>query len=424
MTTTRSRAEVLKVSLVTGGGDWHYAIPMAAGLAGHTVHVDVLASAPFMHAPEMRHSNITCLNVYGEADPQDGFYKKVHRVVSAYFQLIAYAARTDATLFHILWHNKFPLFDRTVLTIYYKALGKKLIFTAHNVDTAERDGTSGPVTRASLRFMYRATDHIFVHTSKMKQQLQQQFALDGAKISVIPFGMNTVVPKSDITQAQARRRLGIGASERVALFFGNLAPYKGLEHLVRALAILKRECSIPLKLLIAGNVKNRRSRPYWNEIRELIRQHDLHGWIRAEARFIPDQDIELFFKSADVCVLPYAMIYQTGVLFLSYRFGTPVVATDVGSMREDILEGQTGFVCGPADPAALAQTLERYFDSDLYAGLDRARAEISAHAESKYSWLGIASTISDVYRRLDACGSVRPLTSAVLKSATTEHDRE
>jgi glycosyltransferase involved in cell wall biosynthesis len=381
---------------------------MAAGLAGQPVQLDVLASGPFMRSPELRHPNISCLNVYGDADSKDSFHRKVLRVIGAYLRLVAYAARTDATLFHLLWHNKFPLFDRTVLTIYYKALGKKLIFTAHNVDTAERDGASGPVTRVSLKFMYQATDHIFVHTNKMKEQLQQQFALDGNKISVIPFGMNTVVPNSDVTRAEARRRLGIGPSERIALFFGNVAPYKGLEHLIRALALLKEERSVPLKLLIAGHVKNRRAKPYWNDIKELIRQHDLHDWVRTETRFIPDRDVELFFKSADVCVLPYAMIFQTGVLFLSYRFGTPVVATDVGSMREDILEGQTGFICAPANPAALARALEGYFNSALYFGLDRARLEISRFAESRYSWTGITATIAEVYRDLDLEGSSLP----------------
>ena len=59
-------------------------------------------------------------------------------------------------------------------------------------------------------------------------------------------------------------------------------------------------------------------------------------------QFIPDEEMELYFKAADVLVLPYKEIFQSGVLFLAYSFGLPVIATDVGSFREDIVEGQDG----------------------------------------------------------------------------------
>ncbi len=68
-------------------------------------------------------------------------------------------------------------------------------------------------------------------------------------------------------------------------------------------------------------------------------------------------------------VLPYKEIFQSGVLFLAYPFGLPVVATDVGSFREEIVEGSTGFLCKPGDPAELAKAVETYFASDLYKNL-------------------------------------------------------
>ena len=64
--------------------------------------------------------------------------------------------------------------------------------------------------------------------------------------------------------------------------------------------------------------------------------------------------------------------FQSGVLFLGYNFGLPVIASDVGSLREDIVEGKTGFVCKPRDPIDLAKEIERYFSSELYRRLDNA----------------------------------------------------
>ena len=68
------------------------------------------------------------------------------------------------------------------------------------------------------------------------------------------------------------------------------------------------------------------------------------------AEFIPDEETEIYFKAADVLVLPYRHIYQSGVLFLGYSFGLPVLAADVGSLKDEIVEGKTGFVFRPEDP--------------------------------------------------------------------------
>src|SRR5208337_1565687 len=93
------------------------------------------------------------------------------------------------------------------------------------------------------------------------------------------------------------------------------------------------------------------------------------------ADFIPDEETEVYFKAADVLVLPYRHIYQSGVLFLGYSFGLPVVAADVGSLKDDIVEGNTGFVFRPEDPVDLARTIQRYFASDLFADLKSRRQE-------------------------------------------------
>jgi glycosyltransferase involved in cell wall biosynthesis len=102
-------------------------------------------------------------------------------------------------------------------------------------------------------------------------------------------------------------------------------------------------------------------------------------------------------KAADVCVLPYVYIYQTGVLILSYRYGLPAVVTDAGSMRDDVIEGRTGFMCRPRDAADLARALTTYFSSQLFADGEAARHDIVTFAEDKYSWKAIATTVAEVY---------------------------
>jgi D-inositol-3-phosphate glycosyltransferase len=116
--------------------------------------------------------------------------------------------------------------------------------------------------------------------------------------------------------------------------------------------------------------------------------------------FVPDDQVELYFKAADVVILPYVQIFQSGVPFLAYSFGLPIVATDVGSLREDVIEGQTGFVCKPRDSVELARAIERFFFSDLYWRLDERRKEIKDFANEKYSWTKAGTITRQVYGSL------------------------
>ena len=97
-------------------------------------------------------------------------------------------------------------------------------------------------------------------------------------------------------------------------------------------------------------------------------------------------------------MLPYTHVFQSGVLFLGYSFGLPVITSDIASMKEDIVEGVTGYVCPPADSQALAAAIERYFASDLYRELDQRRAGIQKSAAERYSWATVASITVRAYR--------------------------
>ena len=121
---------------------------------------------------------------------------KVLRVLKYYARLIVYAAKAKPKLFHILWNNKFQSFDCTLLMLYYKLLGKRVVFTAHNVNAGKRDENDSWLNRMSLNVQYRLSDHIFVHTEGMKSEMAFEFRIPDSKISVIPFGINNTVPNT------------------------------------------------------------------------------------------------------------------------------------------------------------------------------------------------------------------------------------
>lgn len=392
-------AREMKVSLLTGGSDKHYASGLLLSLIEKGIEVDFIGSDELNDESILNRDKINFYNLRESGNPDSPFHRKIIRILKYYSKLIKYSYKTDSELFHILWLNKFPCFDRTLLNIYYKVLGKKLVFTAHNIDQQERDGKSTFVNRISLKYLYHIVDHIFVHTAKMKRQLVEKFEISENKITVIPFGINNLVPVTNLKREEAKKRLGLDPKEKIILFFGRIAPYKGLELLISAFektVRTDRNC----RLIIAGQIKEKHLDEYWKNIQEMISERGLEDSVIQRIEYIPDEEIEVYYKSADVLILPYKHIFQTGVLFIAYYFGLPVIATDVGSFREDIMEGKTGFLCEPNDPVDLSDKIVKFFQSDLYNNPEKHSAYIQDYASKKYSWEKVSEETNNVYKKI------------------------
>ena len=139
---------------------------------------------------------------------------------------------------------------------------------------------------------------------------------------------------------------------------------------------------------------------YWRRIEEVIARSEVRDRVEKRIEFVPDEETELLFKAADVLILPYRHVFQSGVLFLGYSFGLPAIVTDVGSLREEIVEGETGFVAASPHPAELSRTITRYFTSDLYRELGERRTKIKQYANDRYSWSKVAAMTTNVYSNL------------------------
>ena len=383
-----------QIALLTGGGDRPYALGLAHSLIEAGVSLDFIGS-DFLEDPLLRRlPQVRFLNLRGDMRPGAPLLERMMRVLRYYVRLFAYAATSDAKIFHILWNNKFEHFDRTLLLVYYRVLGKRIAYTVHNVNIRERDGGDGVVNRLTLRIQYSLADHLFVHTERMKGELQSAFGVPGRKVSVIPFGINNTTPLTSLTSEEARRRLGLDASHKVLLFFGNIAPYKGVADLVKAFSVVARnmpEC----RLIIAGRQKG--SEAYWATVNDLIDSLHLADRILRRIEYVPDAEIETYFKAADALVLPYTHVFQSGVLFLGYFFGLPVVASDIASIKEDVIEGRTGHLCAAGDPESIAVAILRVFTGGMLQNREAAREFIKAYAEDRYSWTRVAAITKTAY---------------------------
>lgn len=393
----RTGRPAVAVSLLTGGSDKHYAFGLATSLISQGATIELIGSRQ-MDCPEFQTSpNLTFFELRGSQRRDVHFIDKALRISRYYAKLMAYSAFAKPRLFHILWNNRFEFVDRTALMSFYRALGKKVVLTAHNVNARSRDSNDSALNRFTLRIQYRLANHIFVHTEQMKRELIEGFSVPEKRITTIPFGINNAVPNTRLTSAEAKQRLGIRETERAILFFGRIKPYKGIEYLIDAFRHLLRRRQ-DYRLIIAGRADKGDS--YWAALFNEVRAYAQKGSAIVIPEFIPDHETEVYFKAADVLVLPYKQIYQSGILFLGLSFGLPALAADVGSLKDEIVEGKNGFVFKPEDSVALANAIERYFASDLYAELDQRRNDIKSHANQRHSWEQVAHTTMNVYARL------------------------
>jgi D-inositol-3-phosphate glycosyltransferase len=387
--------KTLEVALLTGGVDRPYAFGLAMALAEANVQVEVIGS-DIVDSPEMHKTkNINFLNLWPPRHSNPSLFDKVSRTLRHYTSLIRYSASARPRVFHILWNSKIQLFDRTLLMLYFRVLGKRISLTAHNVNQARRDSRDSWLNRITLRIQYRLADHIFVHTEKMGAELLSDFGVSRKSVTVIRHPINNAFPDTRLSPPEAKSRLGLGESDKAILCFGRIKPYKGIEYLLQAFQELAAKDD-RYRLIIAGEVETE-SKEYMDSLMRAIPPSMEKDRIILKTQFIPDEEMELYFKAADVFVLPYKDIFQSGVLFLGYYFGLPVVVTDVGSFREDVVEKITGYVCRPGDPMDLARTIETYFGGDLYHNLATKRQDIKNHALAHHSWAAVAKLTREAY---------------------------
>jgi len=176
------------------------------------------------------------------------------------------------------------------------------------------------------------------------------------------------IPSIHIHKEEARRRLRLDTSEPVLLFFGIVRPYKGLSVLIEALGQLQNMSCKP-HLLVAGE--------FWEDeavYRAQIEKLDLNAQIHIDNRFIPNEEVGLYFSAADIFAAPYVGGSQSAAIKVAMDYGLPVLASE--RIASD-LDGETYpvFIHSTGDAAALADTIQRAIQSDhliqpLQAGSD------------------------------------------------------
>jgi len=154
-------------------------------------------------------------------------------------------------------------------------------------------------------------------------------------------------------QAEARRKLKLSEDKKTLLFFGFIRDYKGLDLLIKAFDLLDDS----YQLLIAGETYG--SFDKYQQLINSIKNKNVHVF----NDYITDDQVPAFFSAADVCVLPYKSATQSGITSIAYHFEVPLIATDVGGLKESIHHQSTGIIVDHCEPEPIAMAIKNYFTS-------------------------------------------------------------
>jgi glycosyltransferase involved in cell wall biosynthesis len=297
--------------------------------------------------------------------------------ITAWLVLLGYLACTRPDI--VIWSSwRFPV-DGWGVHLVRKALPNAvLVLIAHEprplVELPGRIGLykTSKTTHRALARAHSDLDVAFVFGESAKRALAETWPIAGP-IRVIPHGDEKIFASTDIP--------GADSTGPVALSFGTIRKYKGVDTLCRAWPMVRAQ--VPnAELFIVGSLLADQDEP------ALRAQAAALPGVHLHIGYVPIDEVPPYFARARCVVLPYKRSSQSGVAHLAHTLRRPVVATNVGDIPSVVSQEVTGLLVDPDDPASLAHALIR-----LLADPAAARAMGDAGERALASWDTVAAQL-------------------------------
>lgn len=263
----------------------------------------------------------------------------------------------------LFWAPGFALMAKLL-----RARGVKVVFLCHNLF----DHDSGVLKRVLARRFLSQADAYLVHSSEQAETLKQMFPAKAIRMHPHPTYDNYPYPTKVLPK---RGRLEL-------LFFGFIRPYKGLDTLIDALALLADH---DVYLTVVGE-------PWYRpeELQEQVRGSGAPN-VELHLEYVDASDAADYFSRADLVVLPYRKATGSGVAAMAYHYDKPVLATRVGGFPDIIEDGRTGFLVDPDSPQQLAAAIRALDRSALAPLVIRVR-----DYKNRFTWSSLADTLVEL----------------------------
>lgn len=236
----------------------------------------------------------------------------------------------------------------------------------------------------------RSSHHIIAPTEREKAELVNQYGVIPERIGVVPCGVNPELFRP-VNRDEARKETGLD-NEKIILYVGRIDPLKGIANLVKAFSYLKEKQDIKLAIIGGGES----SREETAHLKELAQELGVEDRIIFTGTVKQDK-MPYYYSAADVCVIP--SFYESfGLVALeSLSCGTPIVANDVGDLRNIVRQGETGYVVDGNGPDQLAEKITLILNKPA-----DERESIASIRDSvkEFAWANIAESLAEEFRRV------------------------
>ena len=273
---------------------------------------------------------------------------------------------------------------RTLLELRLaKRAGIGLVWTAH--DLFRHDRREDPNELAFMRSLFELCDAVIVHCTAAADALLQTLGTGEsgrAKIAIIPHGHYQGAYPDTVTREEARERLGLPAAARVISFVGWVRSYKGVWELYEAFTRLDEPDA---RLVIAGEAVDG---AYAARLTAAAKGDER---IHLSIGFVPDEDLQLYLRAADVVAAPFLEIFTSGSVLLAMSFGRAVIAPRRGCVT-DVLDEEGGILYDADDPQGLEGALRVAMAADTEAMGRHNAADLS-----RFEWSRVAEATRQAY---------------------------
>lgn len=355
--------------------NYKYTYPLANGLVHAGMNVNLAIDG------KKEDENCTCkkYRLFNTDEKNIGKLKKLTNYIGAYKAIDNLLSKGEYDILHTEWYTLSPV-DYHYLSKFKKKYGIRYVATVHDILPFNQK-------KYDMKYhkkLYDLADAIILQAPGNVQRFNSLFPEDKNKVHMIPHGhMLDYVELTD--KDKSREKLSIPKDKTVFLFFGQIKKVKGVDVLLKAfLKLLKKNKNV--YLVIAGSVW----KADFSECQDIINNNNFENNLRTDIRYIPDDEVKYYYSAADVCVLPYTDVYQSGVIQLAYGYQRPVVSSDLPAFTQFVKEGQTGFVSKAGNVDSLADAMERAANSNNLIEIGKAGYEL---VKKTLNWDDLAERI-------------------------------
>lgn len=327
-----------------------------------------------------------CINKFLTSRKDIGKGKKLLNYIETYRFIVKKAISEHFDVVHVQWFQ-FSLVDYYFLK-KLRNNGIKVVVSVHDILPFNEK----KYDMFYHKKIYGLCNQIIVQAETNIKRFDELFPEDSDKVTFIPHG-HFLDFADKHGKEESKRYLNIPNDKVILLFFGQIKKVKGVGVLLEAFGQLTQKRD-DLYLVIAGSVWKDNFDPY----QEIIARYGLNeSQLKADIRFIPDDEVGYYYSACDIAMMPYLDVYQSGVIQLVYAYEKPAVATAIAPFMEIVEDGVTGYLCQPNDVESLKNAIERAVsEKERFESLGKAgRQKIAI----KYSWDDIAGKVTELYKK-------------------------